>query len=194
MPVNLRIQNNLSKAKQSGNLVRIERELADIDLDWAEGFVLDYNEDFVLVHRMDDRVLMDGYEILRTLDLYEVENPAPNQEFKEKALELRGQGRRHPDGVDMTSHKTILQSVCEHYPLVVLYRELEDPDVCEIGRVRAAGDHSCFLDEIDPDAKWREDVFELPYFEITRMCFDGAYEQALAMVAGMYPWSGKKNR
>jgi hypothetical protein len=192
--VKANIKKALLKAKGSGNLARIERTVDGEDMEWAEGFILDYSAGFVLLHRMDDRILLDGYEILRIEDIVDIAQPVPSQAFKHRALELRGQRGQLPAGLDLSSHKTIFQSVSARYPLVVIYEEMDDPELCEIGKIRAAGDKSCFLDEIDQEAEWIDEVFEVPYEDITRICFDGAYEQALALVAGMYPWPNKQGR
>ena len=86
----------------------------------------------------------------------------------------------------ITNHRSSLrESVSKIAPLVVIHREVQEPDICEIGQITALDAESFQLREIDPDANWAEEISTFRYDDITRVGFAGEYEGALALVAGV---------
>jgi hypothetical protein len=68
--------------------------------------------------------------------------------------------------------------------LIVIHREVEEPEACDIGKITSFGSETFALREINPDAEWEEGTTEFRYDEITRVSYGGEYEAALALVAG----------
>jgi hypothetical protein len=79
----------------------------------------------------------------------------------------------------------LLSSVSENFRLVVIEREERAPDECEIGRFKLLTDTKYALKWISPNAKWEDDPQTYEINDITRVTFDGEYENTLALVAGI---------
>jgi hypothetical protein len=75
----------------------------------------------------------------------------------------------------------LLIDISEEFGLVTLHREEIEPDSCEIGRVVRADAVTYELEEIGSDARWFDDTFEYDLYDITRIEFGGAYEDALLL-------------
>lgn len=80
--------------------------------------------------------------------------------------------------------RELLRSIERRYPLVVIHRERVVPDECEIGRLKLASEGTYALRMITPEATWMDDEEIYRYADITRIAFDGEYENTLARVSG----------
>ena len=78
----------------------------------------------------------------------------------------------------------LLASVGEHYPLVTVSCERTEPDVCYVGRVTEVQDHHFTLHELSTEAEWLDER-RYRAADVSRLDFDGGYERALALVAGL---------
>ena len=124
----------LEKARNRNNVVRIFREELDGPESWTDGFVVDANEEMVLLQLIDDSVHLNGYQILFLEDISDFAHPAPFNDFQKKVLELRGEEVTDPE-VDLDDLAVLLIDISEEFGLVTLHREEVEPDSCEIGRV-----------------------------------------------------------
>ncbi|MBJ7553082.1 hypothetical protein [Marinomonas spartinae] len=170
----------LEKARARNNVVRIFREDLDGPDNWTDGFVVDANEEMVLLQLVDDGVHLNGYQILFLEDISDFVHPAPFNDFQKRVLALRGEEVEDPE-VDLDDLAVLLIDISEEYGLVTLHREEVEPDSCEIGRVVKADAVTYELEEIGSDARWFDDTFEYDLYDITRIEFGGAYEEALIM-------------
>lgn len=170
----------LEKARTRNNVVRIFREDLDGPDSWTDGFVVDANEEMVLLQLVDDSVRLNGYQILFLEDISDFAHPAPFNDFQKKVLTLRGEEVVDPE-VDLDDLAVLLIDISEEFGLVTLHREEVEPDSCEIGRVIRADAVTYELEEIGSDARWFDDTFEYDLYDITRIEFGGAYEEALML-------------
>lgn len=170
----------LEKARTRNNVVRIFREDLDGPDSWTDGFVVDANEEMVLLQLVDDSVRLNGYQILFLEDISDFAHPAPFNEFQKRVLKLRGEEVVDPE-VDLDDLAVLLIDISEEFGLVTLHREEVEPDSCEIGRVIRADAVTYELEEIGSDARWFDDTFEYDLYDITRIEFGGAYEEALIL-------------
>ncbi|RBO83825.1 hypothetical protein [Marinomonas aquiplantarum] len=170
----------LEKARTRKNVVRIFREELDGPDSWSDGFVVDANEEMVLLQLVDDSVRLNGYQILFLEDISDFAHPAPFNDFQKRVLALREEEVVDPE-VDLDDLAVLLMDISEEYGLVTLHREEVEPDSCEIGRVIRADAVTYELEEIGSDARWFDDTFEYDLYDITRIEFGGAYEEALLM-------------
>ncbi|WP_394180065.1 hypothetical protein [Marinomonas posidonica] len=170
----------LEKARTRKNVVRIFREELDGPDSWSDGFVVDANEEMVLLQLVDDSVRLNGYQILFLEDISDFAHPAPFNDFQKRVLALREEEVVDPE-VDLDDLAVLLMDISEEYGLVTLHREEVEPDSCEIGRVIRADAVTYELEEIGSDARWFDDSFEYDLYDITRIEFGGAYEEALLM-------------
>lgn len=170
----------LEKARTRNNVVRIFREELDGPDGWTDGFVVDANEEMVLLQLVDDSVRLNGYQILFLEDISDFAHPAPFNDFQKKVLALRGEEVIDPE-VELDDLAVLLIDISEEFGLVTLHREEIEPDSCEIGRVVRADAVTYELEEIGSDARWFDDTFEYDLYDITRIEFGGAYEDALLL-------------
>ena len=171
----------LEKAQTRNNLVRIFREELDGPDNWSDGFIIDANEDMVLLQLVDDSIRLNGYQILFLEDISDFVHPAPFNDFQKKVLELRQEEVQNPE-IELGELNEILLNISEDYGLVTLHREELESDSCEIGRVIKADDVSFELEEIGSDARWFDETYEYDLYDITRIEFGGSYEEALLLV------------
>lgn len=171
----------LEKAQTRNNLVRIFREELDGPDNWSDGFIIDANEDMVLLQLVDDSIRLNGYQILFLEDISDFVHPAPFNDFQKKVLELRQEETQNPD-IELGDLNEILLNITEEFGLVTLHREELESDSCEIGRIVKADEVSFELEEIGSDARWFDETYEYDLYDITRIEFGGAYEDALLLV------------
>lgn len=171
----------LEKARIRNNLVRIFREDLDGPDSWSDGFVVAANEEMLLLQLVDDSIRLNGYQVLFLEDISDFVHPAPFNDFQKKALELRGE-EIQDSGIELGDLSQMLLDICDQYGLVTLHREELEPDSCEIGRVLRADSITYEMEEIGSDARWFDEPYEYDLYDITRIEFGGAYEEALLMV------------
>lgn len=170
----------LEKARTRNNVVRIFRGELDGPESWTDGFVIIANEEMVLLQLVDDSVRLNGYQVLFLEDISDFVHPAPFNDFQKRVLSLRGENIVDPE-VELDDLAVLLIDISEEFGLVTLHREEVEPDSCEIGRVVRADAVTYELEEIGSDARWFDDTFEYDLYDITRIEFGGAYEDALIL-------------
>lgn len=181
----MEFDSELNEALAEHVLASIARDEFDATCPELEGYLLGVSDSLVSLAILDDRVRFNGIEIFRRDQISDVQVPAPHATFYESALRLRGDRAPESPPLDLSSMRSLLDSVSKIAPLVVIHREVQEPDVCEIGQITALDAETFELQEIDPDADWGEDISEFRYDDITRVGFAGEYEGALALVAGV---------
>jgi hypothetical protein len=181
----MEFESELNDALAENVLVLIAREQFDATCPELEGLVFGVSDLFLSMAILDERVRFNGIEIFCRDHMSDIQIPAPHATFYESALRLRGDRAPEPPPLDLASMRSVLESISKIAPLVVIHRELQEPDVCEIGQITALDAETFELREIDPDADWVEDISEFRYEDITRVGFAGDYEGALALVAGV---------
>jgi len=156
------------------------------------GYVLDIGRHFLLFARIDDGMKFDGFDCVRIEDLRRFKVPAQHAEFVLAALRKQKQLIRRKPKIDLSSVTSILQSANKIFPLITIYRERRNPNVCNIGRIENVDEENVLLLQIDPDAEWEMKPKKLRISEITQIQFGGAYEHALYLVGGEPPNSKPK--
>ncbi len=171
----------LEKARARNNLVRIFREDLEGPDGWSDGFVVAANEEMVVIQLLDESIRLNGYQILFLEDISDFVHPAPFNDFQKRVLELREEEIDVPK-FELGDLGQLLIDISEEYGLVTLHREESESDSCEIGRVLKADAVTYELEEIGSDARWFDDTYEYDLYDITRIEFGGAYEEALLLV------------
>lgn len=178
------ILKEIQKAKRYTKMVVCSRKCLEDEGCYDRGYVVDANDHHVLLHLVSDNIRLEGYAVLRVEDITEVRSDFDEYQFIEKALNLRHMAPERPVLVDLNSIETILTSICEHYSLMVVHREVVSQNECFIGELDSVADKTFNLREIDHEAKW-VGMKRIRFEEVTRIEFDGGYETALAQVAGL---------
>ena len=172
----------ISEAIENRVMSRIVRE--SIESGYFDGYILDATRELLLLAIVNETIHLDGFTVLRVADITDMEVPTPFWEFQEKALELRGENHQVCPPVDLTSMNSTIRSISEAYPLITIHREHVDPDVCHIGQAMAVSEEWLHLKPITPAAEWKDELESHRVSEITRVDFDGQYEDALLLVGG----------
>lgn len=177
----------LRTAKADGSLVLIGRRHLEPESAYRAAYVIDVSETLVLLSTVSDRIDLDGYEVLRLADITSCRSDFRRRAFYEKALAVKRCEPEAPYPIDLRDIATAMRSIDAQYPLLVIARERVAPDEVAIGRLKAALATGVRLRWITPDAAWDEDRTLYRYSSITRLAFDGEYENTLALVAGIRP-------
>lgn len=147
------------------------------------GFVVGTSPTFLLLHVLSNRLDLDGYEALRMADVTSIDQEFDRKSLFLDALRLKGLSPMPLGGIDLTDARSVLRSGQERFELVVIHREIVAPDECEIGRIKLASDTTYAMKWISPNGTWEDDGTKYRYSDITRVGFDGEYENTLLMVA-----------
>lgn len=78
----------------------------------------------------------------------------------------------------------MLRALAGRSPVLSVFIERDDPDVCFIGVPVKWGRRSVWLSEINAGAEWDDTVSKWRYRDITRVDVGGRYEANLIEVAG----------
>lgn len=174
----------LNDAKRKYVTIRLNRSKLEPGV-WINGYVVDHSDKFLLVEEIDNRIRLDGYNILRKNDVSTLKIPNPRNEFYKSALRLKGERRRKPPRISLENTACVLESIGDSWPLIAIHREVIRPGKCFVGRVVELGQRSFVFETIDLHAKFDGELETLKYSDITRIDFGGGYETALALVAGL---------
>ncbi|HEY5450945.1 MAG TPA: hypothetical protein VIQ54_19460 [Polyangia bacterium] len=176
----------LRDAMKDGRVVRVYRQSLEPDGYSVEGFVVGVEEDLVLMHVIDPAIVLDGFRVLRIADITSVDSSFESGPFLERALRLRRQRPRRPEGLRLDSVRAVIETAALIFPLITLHREREHKDSCWIGRLVEVDDLRVTIDYITPAAEWDgQERYALRV--LTKIDFGGRYEEALASVAGLAP-------
>jgi hypothetical protein len=178
-----KILSQLKRAMRERIFVRFSRPF---ERGFVRGYVLDIGPKFFLLALASEGGWFNGFECFRVGDVRNL-RPDPYAEFAEAALRKRGEHIAKKPRVNLQSIEEILRSVAKLSNLVVIARERVRPNACRIGQVLGVNDGRVSLLEIGPDAKWESSATELLLREITKVSFDGDYEDALHLVGGDPP-------
>ena len=178
------MRESLENAQAEQQVVRITREA--FESQGELGYVEALGEEWLLLGLISDDIWFNGFTVVRIADISEIEAPHECADFIEEALRLRDEVSAAP-GVSLTDIGAALRTAGRLFPLVVIHREVAEPETCRIGRVQKVTKDSVSLLEIGPDAEWETEPSSFALEEITRVDFGGGYEEALALVGGKGP-------
>src|SRR5262249_51076001 len=134
------LRSKLEAAAGATRLVRVARHRLEKKTAFSVGYLVGVGERFILLHRIDDGIDLDGYEAVRIKHITGFETDFAKKAFYERALELKQQTARVPEGIELDTTRELLLSVDERFPLLVIHREAVYSDACEVGRLRALFD------------------------------------------------------
>jgi hypothetical protein len=142
--------------------------------------------EWLLLHRVDpDALVLNGYSAVRIADLRHVAQLADvNEGFMVRALRARKIRPKPRVRVSLQSTRALLETSARSFTLIAIHEEKKDIEVCWIGRPAGFPGSSVELREVSPAGRWCERPSRYQLRSITRIDFGGAYEGALARVAG----------
>lgn len=178
----------LREACSTRQLVRVWRE--DLEAGSYCGFVGAVGHEFFMLWVLGDNLAFDGIHILRQRDITDIEAPDKHHDFLEKAIALNGLKPEIPEGLNLDDVRGMIQSVAALSPVMSLRVDndnLEEVDVCYVGRLADCEEDGFSLQEITPQASWLREPSFFAWDEISTACFNDPYATILAKVAGEAP-------
>jgi hypothetical protein len=166
-------------------LVRIRRSVSEDPLD---GFVLDRGREWLLISAVDDSCSPDGYSVVRSSHVTEMQDRGPTARFARKYLELCGEWPPQPPGFALNLNNTAgLVTILSGQGMAIeVYIEEEDPDVLFVG-VPFLSTDGLGLREIDAGGSWRGEDSEWEVERITQIRFGSRYTTHMLEVAERCP-------
>lgn len=178
-----RNRRQLGEAMAEERLVMARRSLWKAD--HLEGFVTDVASQWALLHVVRE-VSLNGWTAVRLDSIRGVEH----QQRSSLLARLMALDEVHPQGVevDITDATSVLRSAAAVFPVVTVFTEATDPDICFTGRpVRVTATKLHLLD-ISSDATWSAaPPRRIRLDKITRVDVGGDFETALHRVGGYPP-------
>lgn len=178
-----RNRRELRAALESHGPVRLQRSAREAEV--LHGFVVGLGEDWALLHQLYD-VRLNGWAAVR-LDTVASVGSEGREALAVRALRARGQ-RQGPIDVDLTSARTVIETMADALPLVALNREVLHPGESNIGRPYRFSKKRIHLQEVTTEATWELKPYALRLSDVTRVDAGGDYESALYQLAGDPPF------
>jgi hypothetical protein len=150
----------------------------------VDGVVVDLSSTLVLVHLLSDRADFDGFSVLRVPEIEDVRGDFVGKRFFELALRMQKISAGAPAGVRLDSMANCLSSAQRAFPLLCIEQESRFPGEAQIGRAVMFREGLVKMRLVSSEAQWLPDECWIALNEISRVGFGGAYESALALVAG----------
>jgi hypothetical protein len=163
-------------------LKRISRASSGDDI---EGFVLEIGRAWALVATLSDSIYIDGFAVFPIGDVVDVEDRADEMGFVQRALTIQRMWPppRPSVRLDLDDTATMLRAIAASAPVVMLFTERVDDDVCFVGVPMNVRSASIDLREIRYDATWCPELREWMYADITRIEFGDRYSAIIYAVA-----------
>jgi hypothetical protein len=163
-------------------LKRIGRSSSNDDV---EGFVLGVGERWVLVAVLSDSICIDGFAVFPREDVRDVDDRADKMRFVRRALVLQREWPppRPAVRLDLDDTAAMMRSIAAIAPVMTVFTERIDDDVCFVGVPMNVTCSSVDLREIRYDATWSPDLSPWRFDDITRIEFADRYSGIIYAVA-----------
>jgi len=163
-------------------LKRIGRASSSDDLD---GFVLGIGELWVLIATLSESIYIDGFALIPLGEIVDVEDRSDEMRFVQRALALQRSWPppRPAVPIDLNDTAAMFKAIAATAPVVTVFTERVDDDVCFIGVPRNITAESLMLREIRYDATWSVKPSTWSFAEITRIEFADRYSGIIFAVA-----------
>lgn len=162
--------------------LRIRRERLQPGV--IHGYVVALSREFCLVAEVGDAMRFDGYVALSIADISALEAD-PSREFVDRALALRGEELRVPEGFQLEDWAGIARSAMACAPLIsVNMIEDDEGEISYVGQLAEVERDALILRELDPNAQWYPDTGAYEFEAIGSIGFGSGYLDALWQVAG----------
>lgn len=162
--------------------LKCENTLADIYTDSYDesdyGFIIDYNDDFLLIEKFDDECHYDGLTIFLRRNVTRIRWSGNDIESVAKLIDST---KRQTDriNIDLASTKTILQTVNKLYNHLTVHIQDIDKSVCFIGQIHEMDENSIVIHEFGTKSSLDRKFILLSLDDITRIDVNGKYENNL---------------
>lgn len=177
--------NQVQASVKKHALVRYLRAGLDAEEMYSYGFAVGCSKSWLLTHYVADHLRLDGYDAVRMQDITEFDVEFDKAPFLRRCMEIKRQMPSLPIGIQLDDTRSLLESIIDQYPVVVVHREQICPDECEIGTLKMVSDEAYALRWMTPTAEWADDEEVYRFEDVTRVTFGSEYETTIAVVAGL---------
>lgn len=178
-----RLSARIDEAISDGRLVRVTRRKGWERLD---GSIVSRSSRWLLL-AIEHDAGFDGHALVRVADVRRI-RPYQSSSFVERALQHEGHWPLPQlEGVDLSSTRTVLESLAALEMLLAIHYEQEHPYECLIGVPRRFVRKKFRLQNVGTDAQWEAEDSVHRYKWVSRIDIGNAYERRLAAVAGPAP-------
>lgn len=142
------------------------------------GFVVDFNDDYLLIETFNDECSYDGFTIFLRHNITRIRWSGNDIESAAKLIDnsKRQTGKLT---IDLTSIQTILQSVNKVFNHLTVHIQDIDQSVCFIGQIHEMDDNSIVMHEFGTKSSLDRKFILLGLDDITRIDAGGQYENNL---------------
>ncbi len=148
------------------------------------GIVIDFSQEFVLIHFFSKDFFFNGLSLIRTSS---ITNYREDEKDSFATIAIEKLYLKPPQvnfNVNLLSMQTSLNDIKDFFPLVSItdINNINNINILSLGKIMKANIEDVALLEIDADAEWFEEETIIPYDEIISVEFGGSYENALWVV------------
>jgi hypothetical protein len=156
---------SLSDCLKSKRLVSVRR--SDVNDYGIQGFLVGLSDTLVALEYVYD-FQIDGLMVLRRSDITDVKRTGTD-EFQERLLKSEGirPGSQIPTALKLDGWKPLIEQLIEHYPLMILERELGPAPEFAIGRTLRATAAQVEFQSFSGAGKWHPKTERLKYAQLT---------------------------
>ena len=116
------IHSQILNAARTGAAIRYARTY-DAEYDASYGFFISCSAEWLVTHYFADQLRLDGYDIVRVRDLTVCDFEFEKAAFIRRCIEIKAQAPVAPIGIRLDTTRELLESIVQHYPLVMIHRE-----------------------------------------------------------------------
>ena len=142
------------------------------------GFVIAFNEDFVLIEKYDDNYCYDGITLLFQHHITRIRWSGNDLQSASKIIDATKRPF-HIITIDLTSIQTILETISKQHRFITVHTQDLDRDICYIGEIHEMDNDDIVLHEWGTPSSLDRKFILLSLHEITRIEADGIYENNL---------------
>jgi hypothetical protein len=165
--------------------IKKEQILADFFTDHYDetdfGFLLEFNDDFLLIEKIDSQSNYDGLTIFLRQSITRIRWTGNEIESVAKLIDVSKRPKIEKV-IDLTSIHSILKSLDNIYHHVTIYIQDLDKDVCFIGQIHEIDEYSIVIHEFGTKLSLDRRFTLLSNNDITRIDVNGQYENNILKV------------
>ncbi|GEM_PF-981134 len=167
------------------NKLREEKVLVDLYTDsYGEsyyGFIIDFNEEYLVLKKFTVESLFDGISVLRRDDITRI-NWGGNDIESTFKLIYKKDYELEIKHINLESMETIVKSVSKDFNHITVYVQDIDSNICLIGQVEDLDDETLILDSFGTRATLDRRHIMIAMENITRIDAGGIYEKNLQIL------------
>jgi len=144
------------------------------------GIPLKNNEKFILIKRIDDDCLFDGYSLIRKQDVTKYRLHDGENDFTVKLQKKLNLYIDHCECPQINSWELFFRDISCFVPLVTLYRQFKKEKEAYVGEIKKVTHNRITLKPISPIAEWEDEqtLYFSPY-SFCRIDYGDRYSKML---------------